>query len=75
MNKQLLNEKIESLKPQGDRILSVLDDVKDYIADARNGEWDVDARKAACEAIDEVIYNKLKLKIQEVPDVKPDTWL
>lgn len=32
--------------------LGFLEDAKSYVADARNGEWTTEARKAAIEAID-----------------------
>lgn len=75
MNNRLLKEQIKAFTPQSERLLVLLDAVKDYIADARNGEWSVEARKSACDAIDEVLYKKVKLNIQEKPQSKGDNWI
>ena len=60
MHNKQLNDLIAQLKPSSERIIEVLDAVKDYIADARNGDYSTEARKSAIEAIDKVFYNKIK---------------
>lgn len=44
----------------GEDLIKLLEATKDYIADARNGEWNTESRKAAIKAVDEVIVNPLK---------------
>ncbi|MCZ2338042.1 MAG: hypothetical protein LC127_07550 [Chitinophagales bacterium] len=58
MNKQQFNEQVEILaRSQGERLLEVLDEVKNQIADARNGDYSVESRKCAIALIDEKLYN------------------
>lgn len=61
MNKQQFNEQVEILaRSQGERLLEVLDEVKNQIADARNGDYSVEARKCAIALIDEKLYNIIR---------------
>lgn len=57
---QSLNDLIKQSVPNADRILSMLDCVKDEIADVRKGEYSAEARLSAIEAINNVLYNKIK---------------
>ena len=71
------NNYIEKLASKGvDDVLEALDDAKDLIADARNGEYSTEARKGAIEAIDLVLYNKIK-SFKETKEAKsnPDNWI
>lgn len=58
--KPQLKDLIKQSIPQAERILQMLDLVKDEIADVRNGEYSAEARRSAIEAIDSVLYNKIK---------------
>lgn len=61
--KPSLNDLIKSLTPSSERILQLLDMVKDEIADVRQGDYSAEARKEAIEIIDKVIYNKIKSSV------------
>jgi hypothetical protein len=76
MNK-LSNETIEKVASRGvDDLLELLDGVKDWIADARNGSYSNEARVGAIEAIDTVLYNKVKnLKTVKKQEKGTDTYL
>lgn len=76
MSKQS-NEAVEKLATKGlDDIIVALDAVKDEIADARNGDYSTEARKQAIEAIDSVMYNKLKaFKEKKESKNNPDNWI
>jgi hypothetical protein len=61
MNKEQYNELIEQVTAsQGENLLILLDEVKNHIADARNGEYSTEARKCAIASIDEKLYNIIK---------------
>lgn len=71
---QLLKEQIEDLSRNKETILEALDIVKNHIADARNGDYSVEARKVAIEAIDNVLYNKIK-NFRKETEKKSETYL
>ena len=74
MNPQLYRELIEKLAhSQGETLIAVLDEVKNHIADARNGDYSTEARKCAIDSIDEKLYNVIKsvLNKQEIPKQEP----
>ena len=72
---QLHKEQIERLSKNKEFILEVLDVVKNHIADARNGDYSVEARRCAIEAIDNTLYNKIKSFKETNKSTEPDTWL
>jgi hypothetical protein len=55
-----LNDLIKQSIPQAERILKMLDFVKDEIADVRKGNYSAESRLSAIEAIDSILYNKIK---------------
>lgn len=68
-------EKLEILADsQGERLLEVLDEVKNYIADARNGDYSVEARKCAIASIDEKLYNILRQILNKPEKPKEDKF-
>jgi hypothetical protein len=61
MNNEQFNELMEQIAAsQGNNLLHALDILKNHIADARNGEWDIATRKCAIACIDEKLYNVIK---------------
>lgn len=57
-----------------EHLLILLDEVKNYIADARNEDWDVATRKASIGAIDKVLYNRIKIARDNTKH-EPEEWL
>lgn len=74
--KQQFNELIEQVSPKANAILELLDLVMDEIADARNGDYSTESRKQAIDAIQNLLYNKIKASIKS-DDKKSDedTWI
>lgn len=76
---QELNKKIESISQgrTGEILLEALDTIIQHIADARNGEWDIETRKSAINAINEMLYNKVKAFRANQNNTKKDeeTWI
>jgi len=65
--KPQLSDLIKQSVPQADRLLLMLDFLKDEVADVRNGDYSAKTRKCAIEMIDSVLYNKIKsAKLNEV---------
>ena len=73
---QQYNELIKEISNSGykETILTLLDEVKNYIADARNGDYTTETRKASIEAIDRVLYNKIK-SVSNGKQDEPEEWL
>lgn len=71
------NDLIEKLASKGgSTLLDVLDQMKNAIADARNGNASTESRKFALDMIDNLLYNKVKTLLSpEKEPKKPDTWL
>lgn len=59
---QPLNDKIKAISQgvTGELVLDCLDEVINYMADARNGAWSIESRLVSIEALKEVLYNKIK---------------
>ena len=75
MNKQQFNEQVEILaRSQGERLLEVLDEVKNQIADARNGDYSVESRKCAIALIDEKLYNIIRQLLNKKKDSKEEKY-
>lgn len=75
MNKQQFNEQIEILThSQGERLLEILDEVKNQIADARNGDYSVDARKCAIALVDEKLYNIVRQLLNKKEPTKDNKY-
>lgn len=68
-NKQELIESVST-----ERLLELLDMVKDEIADARKGNATTEARKLAIDTIDQVLYNKVKAVINNESNDKPKQY-
>lgn len=62
---------IESVATE--RLLELLDMVKDEIADARKGEWTTEARRLAIDVIDKTLYNGVKAILYK-DSKKPETY-
>jgi|15BtaG_2_1085339.scaffolds.fasta_scaffold00425_15 hypothetical protein len=75
--KEQYKENIEKIKDSNLRevVLDALDDAKNVIADARNGEWTTETRKCAIATIDSVLYNKIKVTEDSKSTVEPEEWL
>lgn len=71
-NKQDLIEAVAS-----ERLLEVLDIVKNEIADARKGDATTEARKLAIATIDSTLYNKVKALIHtdKKKEGTGDNWI
>lgn len=75
MDKQTYRENLEILADsQGERLLAVLDEVKNYIADARNGEYSTETRKCAIASIDEKLYNIIRQILNKPEITKEDKY-
>jgi hypothetical protein len=74
---QMNNDLIEKITAKcGTDLLEVLDDVKNSIADARNGDATTESRKLAIEMIDKMLYNKIKNLLKPEEDTKQtEQWL
>lgn len=73
MNQQQYKDLIEQIShSQGENLLIMLDEVKNHIADARNGEYSTEARKCAIASIDEKLYNLVKSVLNKTTKEKPD---
>ena len=65
MDKELHKDLLEQVTAsQGDNLIQLLDIVKNEIADARNGDYSVEARKCAIASIDKHLYNIIKQGLQ-----------
>jgi hypothetical protein len=60
MNKPSLSDLIKQSVNKSEYLLNLLDCVKDEIADVRKGNYSAEARLSAIEAIDKILYNKIK---------------
>lgn len=68
MDKELHKDLLEQVTAsQGDNLIKLLDVVKNEIADARNGDYSVEARKCAIESLDKHLYNVVKQGLQSKP--------
>lgn len=68
MQPQQYNDNVERISANcGESLLEILDEVKNYIADARNGDYSVETRKCAIACIDEKLYNVVKKFIHKKP--------
>lgn len=66
MNKQQFNDELERIvATHGLNLLEILDEVKNQIADARVGDYSVEARKCAIASIDERLYNIVKQMLKK----------
>jgi hypothetical protein len=75
MNKEQYNELIEQVTAsQGENLLLLLDEVKNHIADARNGDFSTEARKCAIASIDEKLYNIIKQGLNVKPKKKEEPY-
>lgn len=75
MNKEQYNELIEQVTAsQGENLLILLDEVKNNIADARNGDYSTEARKCAIASIDEKLYNVVKQGLIKKPKKKEEPY-
>ncbi len=54
-------------------LVKYLEQVKDFVADIRNGEYTNETRKAVVDAIDNLILAKLRVNSQTV-DKNDDDW-
>ena len=75
--KEQFNNNIEKIKGSNLResVLEVLEEAINVIADARNGDWTTDSRKQAIDAIQIVLYNKIKVAEDKKTSVKPEEWI
>ena len=72
MDKQQYNELIELLTSKaGHTLLVVLEEIKNKIADAREGDYSVEVRKYAIAIIDEKLYNIVKSMLAK-PEKRKD---
>jgi hypothetical protein len=75
MNQQQYNDNVERITANcGESILEILDELKNYIADARNGDYSVETRKCAIACIDEKLYNIIKKFIHSKQKPKVDEF-
>ena len=76
MLKEQYKELLEQVASKSEPLLELLDEVKNQIADARNGDYSTEARKVACTLIDDVLYNKIKnLSNPQKEKKDKDTWI
>lgn len=75
MNQQQYSDLIEQVAhSQGNNFIAILDEVKNHIADARNGDYSTEARKCAIASIDEKLYNLVKAVLNKTTKEKPEMY-